>query len=116
MASSKPLVQRALYAAGEMIKGEAQISITRGSISGIGHKPSAPGTPPNNDTGGLRDSIQTVVVGENRVNVEVNTPWAHVHEFGNSTHPERPFMGPAARAKQGEAVDLIARAVKASAR
>lgn len=114
MAASQPLLQRALFVAGDMVKVEAQSLINEGSISGAGHQVSAPGTAPNNDTGGLRDSIQTVVVGPNRVNVEVNTPWAHVHEFGSSTHPERPFMAPAARRKTPEAIALIKRAVAQS--
>jgi HK97 gp10 family phage protein len=116
MATNRTLTDRALYAAGQLIEIEAEISITRGSVSGKGHVPSKPGDPPNADTRLLDTSIDTVVVGANRVDVVSNAPYSAALEFGTSRMAERPFMGPAARAKQGEAVDLIARAVKASAR
>ena len=116
MADSRTLTDRALYAAGQMIEIEAEISITRGSISGKGHVPSRPGEPPNADTRLLDTSIETVVVGPNRVDVVSSAPYSAALEFGTSKMDARPFMGPAARVKQAEAVDLIARAVKASAR
>jgi len=116
MAASRTLTDRALYAAGQLIEIEAEISITRGSVSGKGHVPSKPGEPPNADTRLLDTSIDTVVVGPNRVDVVSSAPYSAALEFGTSRMAERPFMGPAARAKTAEAVDLIARAVKASAR
>lgn len=116
MAASRTLTDRALYAAGQMIEIEAEISITKGSISGPGHVPSAPNTPPNADTRQLDTSIHTVVVGPNRVDVVSNAPYSRALEFGTSRMAERPFMGPAARAKTPEAVDLIKRAVAKSVR
>jgi HK97 gp10 family phage protein len=116
MAASRTLTDRALYAAGQMIEIEAELSITRGSISGKGHVPSRPGEPPNADTRLLDTSIDTIVVGPNRVDVVSSAPYSAALEFGTSKMEARPFMGPAARAKQADAVDLIARAVKASAR
>ncbi len=116
MAASRSLTDRALYAAGQMIEIEAELSITRGSISGAGHVPSKPGEAPNADTRLLDTSIDTVVVGPNRVDVVSNAPYSAALEFGTSRMAERPFMGPAARAKTKDATDLIARAVKASAR
>lgn len=116
MAASRSLTDRALYAAGKAIEIHAELSITAGSITGKGHIPSRPGDPPNADTRLLDTSIDTVVVGPNRVDVVSNAPYSAALEFGTSKMAERPFMGPAARAKTKEATDLIARAVKASAR
>lgn len=116
MAASRTLTDRALYAAGQLVEIEAEISITRGSVSGKGHVPSKPGEPPNADTRLLDTSIDTIVVGPNRVDVVSNAPYSAALEFGTSRMAERPFMGPAARAKQSEAVELVRRAVKASAR
>lgn len=114
MAASRSLTQRALYAAGQMIEIEAEISITAGSVSGKGHVASLPGEAPNADTRLLDTNINTVVVGENRVNVEATAPYAGFLEFGTSRMEARPFMGPAANRKRAEAVDLIARAVARS--
>lgn len=119
MAASRSLTDRALYAAGQAIEIHAELSITAGSISGPGHIPSIPGEPPNADTRLLDTSIDTIVVGPNRVDVVSNAPYSAALEFGTSRSDydnARPFMGPAARAKAAEATDLIARAVKASAR
>jgi len=116
MAANRTLTDRALYAAGQSIEIFAELSITRGSVSGKGHVPSKPGSPPSADTRLLDTSIDTIVVGPNRVDVVSSAPYSAALEFGTSKMEARPFMGPAARAKQAEAVDLIARAVKASAR
>jgi HK97 gp10 family phage protein len=114
MAASRPLTDRALYAAGQMIEIEAEISITRGSVSGAGHVPSKPGEPPNADTRLLDTSIHTTVAGPGRVDVTSNAPYSAALEFGTSRMAARPFMGPAMRAKKAEAVELVRRAVKAS--
>lgn len=116
MAASRSLTDRALYAAGQAIEIYAEISITAGSVSGKGHVPSAPFSPPNADTRLLDTSIDTIVVGPNRVDVVSNAPYSAALEWGTSKMAERPFMGPAARAKTKDATDLIARAVRASAR
>ena len=52
-------VGKVLFAGGELIQVEAQLSITRGSVSGKNHVPSKPGEPPNNDTGVLAGNIET---------------------------------------------------------
>ena len=116
MAASRSLTDRALYAAGQMIEIEAEISITAGSVSGKGHVPSKPGSPPSADTRLLDTSIDTVVVGPNRVDVVSSAPYSAALEFGTSKMEARPFMGPAMRAKKAEAVDLIKRAVAKSAK
>ena len=105
----------ALQAAGELIQTDAQISITAGAVSGKAHVPSAPGTPPNNDTGRLAGNIETgKYVAENgRVTVQVssNAPYAIPQEFGNSKLPERPYMRPSAAKNREAASQLVARAV-----
>lgn len=67
-------------------------------------KASTPGTPPNTQTGQLRESIRyavdgpsgTVVIGPSRADID---EIGRVHEFGGPfrgrSYPERPFMGPA---------------------
>lgn len=114
--AARSLVDRALYAAGQMIEIESEISITAGSVSGKGHVPSAPGSPPNADTRLLDTNINTVVVGPSRVNVESTAPYSAFLEFGTSRMEARPFMRPAAEKKRPEAVELIRRAVERSAK
>ncbi len=104
---------RALYAAGERIQIAAQISITEGAVSGKAHVPSAPGTPPNNDSGVLANNIETIRDPENplRVLVSSNAPYAAVHEFGNSKLPERPYLRPAMARERKATVEAMRRAV-----
>lgn len=112
--AARSLVDRALYAAGQAIEVEAEISITSGSVSGKGHVASLPGEAPNADTRELDTNINTVVVGPLRVNVEATAPHAAYLEFGTSRMAERPFMRPATDKKRPEAIDLIRRAVDRS--
>lgn len=107
-------VGAALQAAGELIQREAQISITTGAVSGKNHVPSAPGSPPNQDTGVLANNIETVQTGPLKVEVSSNAPYAAPLEFGTSKMAERPYMRPAVAKKRGEAVQLVRRAVDAA--
>lgn len=104
-------VGAALFAGGNRVQVAAQLSITRGAVSGKGHVPSAPGEPPNNDTGVLANNIETVQVGPLKVEVSSNAPYAAAQEFGNSRLPERPYMRPAAAAERANVVQLVRRAV-----
>lgn len=119
--SGPELVQRvgqALFAAGQQIQVEAQLSITRGAVSGKAHVPSRPGEPPNQDTGVLANNIETVQVTPLRVEVSSNAPYAAELEFGTSKMAERPYMRPAAiktRAKVSELVALSVRRAKGRA-
>lgn len=110
------LVEQALFAAGELIQTEAQLSITRGAVSGKGHVPSAPGEPPNQDTGVLAGNIETTRVGKLRVRVSSKAGYSAPLEFGTSKMAARPFMRPARDKKKGEARDLVVRAVQKAAR
>lgn len=107
------LVGEALFAGGEIIKAEARVSITQGSVSGKNHVPSLPGEPPNNDTGVLVSHINTIQVAPLRVQVESAAPYAVVLEKGSDdgTLIERPYMGPATRRKRKEVVALVHKAV-----
>lgn len=105
-------VGSALFAAGNMIQVEAQISLTTGAVSGKNHKPSAPGTPPNQDTGVLGDSIETNMVGPMHVRITADAVYAAAQEFGNSRLPARPYMAPAANKMRPEANALVRKAVK----
>lgn len=56
-------VGKAIYVAADMLKVEAQVSITTGAVSGKNHVASDPGEAPNNDTGHLADNIRTYKTG-----------------------------------------------------
>lgn len=114
-------VVTALYDAGMDIQDDAQASIMAGSVSGKGHVPSAPGTPPNNDMGDLHDSIVTTVQTQSPPTIHVTAggpkaPYAVVHEFGGSKHPERPFMRPATEKNRKKVGQKVAAAVKIAVR
>lgn len=99
-------IEKALFAAGQMIESEARLSITRGSVSGKGHVPSRPGEPPMNDTGVLAGAIETAKAGVLRVHVSSNAPYSAPLEFGSSRAAARPFLRPA-RDKQRPAVKAL---------
>lgn len=108
---AKRQVGAALFAAGQEIEVAAALSITNGAVSGKGHIPSAPGSPPNADTHVLDRSIETNQVAPLRVEVSANAPYAVHLEFGTSKMAARPFMAPALAAKRDDAAKLVARAV-----
>lgn len=121
-ATTEREIGAALFAAGELIQIEAQRSITAGAVSGRGHVPSAPGEPPNNDTGTLADNIETTQPARTRVLVTSNAPYSAAQEFGADivnafgngtavTLPARPFMRPARDAKKQEAKKLVEKAL-----
>lgn len=97
-------IGKALFAGGELIQTEAQISITRGAVSGKNHTPSPPGTPPNADTHHLANNIETTQPGPLLVEVRSNASYSARHEFG----PEgRKFMRPARDSKRKEVRHLV---------
>lgn len=109
-------VGKALFAGGESIQIEAQLSITQGAVSGKNHVPSKPGEPPNQDTGRLGDNIETVQKGPLLVEVSSNAPYSTPLEFGTSKMAARPFMRPARDKKRAEVVALVERAVSQAVR
>ncbi len=81
-------ITQVLYVAADNIKADAQISITNGAVSGKNHVPSAPGTPPNNDSGVLAGNIEAAIVGPAHAQVSSNAPYAAAQEFGATiNHP-----------------------------
>lgn len=105
-------VGKALFHGAERIKVAAQLSITRGAVSGKNHVPSAPGQPPNQDTGVLADNIEAVMTGPLTAEVSSNAGYSRPLEYGTSKMAARPFMRPA-RDKEEKAVRaLVAKAVE----
>lgn len=98
----------ALFAGGEEIQVEAQISITNGAVSGKGHVPSKPGKPPNQDTGVLAGNIGVRVARPLVVEVFSEAPYAALLEFGTSKMAERPYLRPAGAKKATEVQSLFA--------
>lgn len=109
-------VGKALFAAGELIQVEAQISITAGAVSGKKHVPSAPGEPPNQDTGTLAGAIETNQIAPLVVEISSNAPYAAPLEFGTSKMEARPYMAPARDAKRREVTQLVRQAVDSAVR
>lgn len=114
---TKDEVYRALFVGANLITTEAQISITAGAVSGKGHVASAPGEPPNADTGALDSQIESR--GDRRAMKtfsESKAPHAVPLEIGTSRMAARPSMGPAARKKRGAVVELVRQAVSRTVR
>lgn len=109
-------VERVLFHAGELIQTEAQLSITRGAVSGKSHVPSAPGEPPNQDTGVLAGNIETTRNGRLRVRVTSKAGYSAALEFGTSKIAARPFMRPARDKMRPQIEGLITKAVKKQVR
>lgn len=109
--ASTAKLQRALFAAGQLVENEAALSITRGSVSGKGHVVSLPNQPPNANTHRLDRSIETNNTGRLEVTVSANAEYSVPLEFGTSKMAPRPFLRPARDKKRKEATELVARAV-----
>lgn len=105
-------IGKALFVAAQRVQVESQISITRGAVSGANHVPSAPGEPPNNDTGGLVASHETELIRWDHARTTVNADYAVPLEVGTSKMEPRPFLGPAARATRDEMNALLKVAIK----
>lgn len=106
----------ALFAAGDIVAAEAALSITRGAVSGKHHVPSAPGSPPNNDTGVLASGIVVTNPRPLVVHVTSEAPYSVPLEFGSSKTAARPFLKPArdrtknaVKAKVAEAMSAVVR-------
>ena len=104
-------VTQAVFAAAQDLAVDAALSITAGAVSGKHHVPSAPGEPPNADTGVLDRNIEATSTGPLTAEASSNAPYAAAQEFGTAHLPERPYMRPAAKKSRPKAVDRIVRAV-----
>jgi hypothetical protein len=107
------LVGQALFAGGQKVQVEAQLSLTRGAVSGKNHVASDAPAPPNQDTDVLGSNIETVLVSPHDVEVSSNAPYAAAQEFGYAGNnlPERPYMRPARDKMQPEIKKLVNRAI-----
>lgn len=108
------LVGSALFVGGETIQTEAQRLISMGAVSGKGHVASAPGEPPNYDSGVLANNIETTHPEPLRVLVGSYAPYASPLQFGTSRMAARPYMDVARDNKRREVVALVQKAVKAA--
>ena len=97
---------RVLYVGADMIRAEAHRSISRGSRSGKKHKPSAPGEPPNRDTGVLQAHLRAELVSPLEAHVASEAPYAAALEFGTSKMEARPYLRPA-RDKQAPEIQRL---------
>lgn len=106
-------VTRALYGGAQDIQIDAQISITNGATSGKNHVASAPGEPPNNDSGVLAGNIEAAVKGPLKAETSSNAPYAAAQELGSEklNLPERPYMRPSAKKNRPRVRQRVVRAV-----
>ncbi len=111
-ATARQEVGAALFAAADLIKVEAQISITRGAVSGKGHVVSKPGDPPNADTHTLANYINIEHrTGSLKATVRSDAEYSTPLEFGTGVMAARPFMRPARDAKKKDAQALVQKAL-----
>jgi len=106
-------VTRALYGGAQDIQVTAQISITTGAVSGKHHQASAPGEPPNNDSGVLAGNIEATTPGPLKAETSSNAPYGAAQELGSEKlHlPERPYMRPATETSRPKVTKRVVDAV-----
>lgn len=95
-------LSKKVYVAADRVRAEAQYLIAKGSIQGKGHQPSAPGEPPNLDTGVLTAGITARYTAPLKAVAESAAPYAVHLEYGTSRMAERPYMRPAAKTVRGQ--------------
>lgn len=109
-------MEKVLREAGERVQTRAQVSITEGSVSGKNHVVSAPGSPPNNDTGVLADGIETVRMGPLHLRVQSTADYGAALELGTSRMAARPYMAPARDAERAPTRRDLAKAFNQAVR
>lgn len=100
-------VGEALYEGADLVRSEAYRLIQAGSVSGAKHVASAPGEPPNNDTGHLASNIEISREGPFTSRVTSNAAYSKALEFGTSKMSARPFMRPARDKMKGKAERIL---------
>lgn len=81
-------VAAVLTVSAQMVESRAKQMITTGAVSGKSHRPSAAGTPPNNDTGHLKGLIEGKLIHPALAEVTSEAEYAAIHEFGGTIqHP-----------------------------
>ena len=135
-------IDKAIFAGAKLVEIEATTSITAGSVSGKGHVPSKPGTPPNADTRVLDGSAATEMEGNHTAVISFSAPYAAAQEYGHtygarsSLHPQklgkrgipaktefgtrvlpaRPFLRPALAKRTADVIGLMQKALRAAAK
>jgi HK97 gp10 family phage protein len=99
---------RVVVVGADMIRAHAHQEISRGSVSGKGHVPSAPGEPPNRDTGTLQAHLETTNPRPLVAEVRSEAEYAAALEFGTSRMAPRPYMRPARDAEEPKIQRLFA--------
>ena len=102
-------VGKVMFVGAGVIETEARRSIVAGAIQGKGHVPSAPGEPPNRDTGVLDQNVAAKKTGRLTAETASSAPYSAALEFGTSKMEERPFMRPATQ-KSRPIIENLARA------
>lgn len=110
--ASDPELTAGVQEAAEAVSAEAQNSITRGAVSGKNHIPSAPGQPPNEDTGFLRSKISVARTGFLSAEIRSEAEYASALEFGSSKVAARPYLRPARDKMLPEAQRIFSRSVR----
>lgn len=100
-----------VYVGADMIRTKAHQSISAGSVSGKGHVPSAPGEPPNRDTGNLQAHLTTSQPKPLVAEVRSEAEYATALEFGTSDMAARPHMRPARESEEPKIQRLFATAM-----
>lgn len=108
-------ISAALYVGADDVRARYRRKITEGSISGKQHVPSAPGEPPNNDTGNLISTAETALVDWNHAEVRVSAPYAVPLEMGTSRMAARPALGPATLESRAALTKRLNRAIQQAA-
>ena len=107
-----------IHEAADAVRAEAHSSISRGSVSGAGHKPSAPNEPPNRNLGDLPAGIVVARTGILSAEVQANAAHSAPLEFGSSKRNliQRPFIRPARDKAAAGAIDKAVRKMRAEVR
>jgi HK97 gp10 family phage protein len=84
-----------VFEGADTIRAEAHRLVSAGSVSGKNHVASAPGEPPNRDTGNLQAHMETEQTGP--VEAEFRSMAGHAAplEFSTSKMEARPYVRPA---------------------
>lgn len=110
-------VQKAVILSAQSVRTAAIRSIQKGGGSGSSHTPSAPGQPPNTDTGRLVASIFAEPEGDGlRAKVGTDVAYGAHLEFGTQKMAARPWLQRALDGKREIIVKRIRTALEAEAR
>lgn len=106
-------LKKIIASGGQMVMNEAKQSIHQHSSSGItygNHTASAPGKPPNTDTGYLANNIYLVIDQDGRgAEVESRAEYSEALEFGTRNMLARPFLQPALESKRAKIRSMFAK-------